>query len=150
MLSVSHLIVIFVVALVIFGPEKLPELARNLGKVMAEFKRITGEMRYTFEDHLRELERETEQRKAPAAAALPPPPPAAENTIASNPPHGVTPAAVAEEPAQPGLFDPHAEVPPTESSAAAESSQPAQAPESHQENPISDTTTVNDGGVRPA
>lgn len=148
MLSVSHLIVIFVVALVIFGPEKLPELARNLGKVMAEFKRITGEMRYTFEDHMRELERETEQRKAPAAAALPSPPPAAENTIASNPPHGVTPAAaVADNPAQPGLFDPHADAPSAESSAVADSSHPA---ESHETHSTPDTQTVNDGGVRPA
>ena len=39
MLSIPHLIVIFIVALVIFGPEKIPELARNLGKVMAEFRR---------------------------------------------------------------------------------------------------------------
>lgn len=148
MLSVSHLIVIFVVALVIFGPEKLPELARNLGKVMAEFKRITGEMRYTFEDHLRELERETEQRKAPLAAALPPP--AAENTIASNPPHGVMPSAAAEEPSQPGLFDPDADAPPVESSTAADSPQPAESPESHETHSNSDTQTVNNGGVRPA
>ena len=42
MLSIPHLIIIFVVALVVFGPEKLPELARNLGKVMAEFRRATG------------------------------------------------------------------------------------------------------------
>ena len=63
MLSIPHLIVIFVVALVIFGPEKLPELARNLGKVMADFKRATGDFRSTFEDHLRDLERETTDRK---------------------------------------------------------------------------------------
>lgn len=149
MLSVSHLIVIFVVALVIFGPEKLPELARNLGKVMAEFKRITGEMRYTFEDHLRELERETEQRKPPPAAALPQPPPA-ENTIASKPPHGVTPAAASEDSAQPGLFDPHADAPLVESSAAADSPQPAESPEPHDSHSISENQTVHDGDVRPA
>jgi sec-independent protein translocase protein TatB len=62
MFSVPHLIVIFVVALVVFGPEKLPELARTLGKVMAEFKRATGDLRSTFEDHLRDLERETSER----------------------------------------------------------------------------------------
>ncbi|MDE3110536.1 MAG: twin-arginine translocase TatA/TatE family subunit, partial [Acidobacteriota bacterium] len=37
-----HLIIIFVVALIIFGPDKLPELARNLGKLMAEFRRTTS------------------------------------------------------------------------------------------------------------
>src|SRR5271163_160845 len=62
MLSIPHLIVIFVVALIVFGPEKLPELARNLGKVMAEFKRATGDLRTTFEGHLRDLERETDHK----------------------------------------------------------------------------------------
>jgi sec-independent protein translocase protein TatB len=59
MLSVPHLVIIFLVALVVFGPEKLPELARNFGKVMAEFKRATGDLRAGFEEHMRELERET-------------------------------------------------------------------------------------------
>jgi sec-independent protein translocase protein TatB len=63
MLSVPHLIIIFVVALVVFGPEKLPELARNLGKVMSEFRRATGDIRSTFEDHLRDLEREADERR---------------------------------------------------------------------------------------
>jgi TatA/E family protein of Tat protein translocase len=80
MLSIPHMIIIFIVALVFFGPEKLPELARNMGKIMAEFKRATGDFKSTFEDHLRELERETDQRRisgpAPVAttavAALPP------------------------------------------------------------------------------
>jgi TatA/E family protein of Tat protein translocase len=63
MLSVPHLIIIFVVVLVFFGPEKLPELARNLGRIMAEFRRATGDLRMTFEEHMRDLERETEQRR---------------------------------------------------------------------------------------
>jgi sec-independent protein translocase protein TatB len=69
MLSIPHLIIIFVVALVVFGPEKLPELARNLGKVLGEFRRATGDLRSTFEDHLRDLERETEQRRIGGTAA---------------------------------------------------------------------------------
>ncbi|HTX14703.1 MAG TPA: twin-arginine translocase TatA/TatE family subunit [Candidatus Baltobacteraceae bacterium] len=81
MLSIPHLIVIFVVALVVFGPEKLPELARNFGKVMAEFRRATGDLRSTFEGHMRDLEREAETRRiapAPAATATnAPAPPAA-------------------------------------------------------------------------
>jgi len=69
MLSVPHLIVIFVVALIIFGPEKLPELARNLGKVMAEFRRATGDLRSNFEGHMRDLEREAQERRIAGAAA---------------------------------------------------------------------------------
>jgi sec-independent protein translocase protein TatB len=63
MLSIPHLIIIFVVALVVLGPERLPELARTIGKVMGEFRRATGDLRSTFEGHLRDLEREADQRK---------------------------------------------------------------------------------------
>jgi TatA/E family protein of Tat protein translocase len=69
MLSIPHLIIIFVVALVVFGPEKLPELARNLGKVMAEFRRATGDLRSTFEGHMRDLERETDTRRIGGATS---------------------------------------------------------------------------------
>lgn len=64
MLSMSHLVIIFLVALIVFGPEKLPELARNFGKVMAEFRRATGDLRAGFEEHMRELERETRLSEA--------------------------------------------------------------------------------------
>jgi sec-independent protein translocase protein TatB len=67
MLSIPHLVIIFLVALVVFGPEKLPELARNLGKVMAEFRRATGDLRSTFEDHMRDLEREADDRRIGSA-----------------------------------------------------------------------------------
>jgi TatA/E family protein of Tat protein translocase len=66
MLSIPHLIVIFVVALVVFGPEKLPELARNFGKVMSEFRRATTDLRTTFEGHMRDLEREADTRRIAA------------------------------------------------------------------------------------
>jgi sec-independent protein translocase protein TatB len=96
MLSIPHLIVIFIVALVIFGPEKIPELARNLGKVMAEFRRATGDLRNTFETHLRDLEREADEHRisaaaegkadAPASAELPPGTPA-EGTVPASAPY---------------------------------------------------------------
>ncbi len=72
-LSIPHLIIIFVVALVVFGPEKLPELARTLGRVMAEIRKATGDLRSTFDDHMRELEREARELDAHTreAARLP-------------------------------------------------------------------------------
>ena len=76
MLSMPHLIVLFVVALIIFGPQKLPELARMLGKATAEFRKMTGDFRYALEEEVRELERQTRIREAEAAAASTPPPPA--------------------------------------------------------------------------
>src|SRR6202163_2356691 len=69
MLSMPHLIVLFVVALVIFGPQKLPELARMLGKATAEFRKMTGDFRYALEDEVRDLERQTRIREEEVGAA---------------------------------------------------------------------------------
>jgi TatA/E family protein of Tat protein translocase len=99
MLSIPHLIVIFVVALVVFGPEKLPELARSLGKVMAEFRRHTNDLRSTFEGHLRDLEREADARRIAGPVPVPStPPPAAQpanaGTVPSDPPNGAARAQI--------------------------------------------------------
>jgi sec-independent protein translocase protein TatB len=104
MLSIPHLIIIFVVALVVFGPEKLPELARNLGKMMAEFRRATGELRNSFEGHMQDLEREAEQRRigrpsTVSTPAVPLPTMPAPETVPANPPHAS--AAVAPEHIEP-------------------------------------------------
>lgn len=71
MLSIPHLIVIFVVVLVVFGPQKLPELARGLGKLMAEFRKASLDFRTAFEEEMRDLDRqarEVELRKQELAA----------------------------------------------------------------------------------
>ena len=88
MLSFPHLVVLFVIALVIFGPQKLPELARMLGKATAEFRKMTNDFRYALEDEVRELERQTRIREEEAAAAARaaqpaalPPPVAPEGTV---------------------------------------------------------------------
>jgi len=70
MLSFPHLVVLFVIALVIFGPQKLPELARMLGKATAEFRKMTNDFRYALEDEVREIERQTRIREEEAAAAV--------------------------------------------------------------------------------
>ncbi len=57
-IGVQEMIVIFVVALILFGPKKLPELGRTLGKAITEFRRASNELKATFESHLHELERE--------------------------------------------------------------------------------------------
>lgn len=72
MLSLPHLVVLFVVALVIFGPQKLPELARMLGKATAEFRKMTGDFRSALEEEVREIERQTRIRDAEAAASISP------------------------------------------------------------------------------
>ena len=66
------MIVLFIVALVVFGPQKLPELARGLGKLMAEFRKASTDFRSAFEEEMREMERQTlqaERKKAAEAVA---------------------------------------------------------------------------------
>jgi TatA/E family protein of Tat protein translocase len=57
-LGAQEIIAIFLLALLLFGPKKLPELGRMLGKALSEFRRAKSELKTTFESHLRELERE--------------------------------------------------------------------------------------------
>jgi sec-independent protein translocase protein TatB len=66
MLSIPHMIVVFVIVLVVFGPQKLPELARGLGKLMAEFRKASTDFKSAFENEMRDLERqaaEVERKK---------------------------------------------------------------------------------------
>ena len=52
-LGMQEIIVIFVLALIIFGPRKLPELGKSLGRGMAEFKKASNELKQTWEDEVR-------------------------------------------------------------------------------------------------
>src|SRR5881396_746334 len=73
MFSVPHMIVLFIVVLVVFGPHKLPELARGLGKLMAEFRKASTDFKLAFEEEIRNVERqarETEFKKSQEAASL--------------------------------------------------------------------------------
>lgn len=62
-LGVQEMIAIFVIALLLFGPKKLPELGRTLGKALSEFRRAKNELKSTFESHMSELEREIQWEK---------------------------------------------------------------------------------------
>ena len=73
-IGMPELIIILVIALIIFGPRKLPELGRSLGKSIGEFKKASNELRSTLEEEIR-IEEQREERKAaptpPAADAAP-------------------------------------------------------------------------------
>ena len=58
-LGVPELIIIFIIALLVFGPKRLPELGRTIGKAMAEFRRASNELKNVVEDEVREMERQT-------------------------------------------------------------------------------------------
>mgnify|MGYP000861800745 CR=1 FL=1 len=51
--------VIFIVALVLFGPKKLPELGKTVGKALTEFRRARDELKTTFDREMQAIERET-------------------------------------------------------------------------------------------
>jgi len=59
-IGMPELMVIFVIALVVFGPRRLPEIGRSLGRTIAEFKRASSELRDTFE---REVELDAERTR---------------------------------------------------------------------------------------
>ena len=69
-LGMPELIVIFVIALIIFGPRKLPELGKSLGKSLAEFKRASNELKSTLEEEIRmEEQRAVTPTPAPSTDA---------------------------------------------------------------------------------
>ena len=78
-LGVPELIVIFVIALIIFGPRKLPEIGKSLGKSLAEFKKASNELRNTLEEEIRIEEQRTTvdasrtSAQAPTTSTVSPP-----------------------------------------------------------------------------
>jgi len=86
--GVPELIIIFTIALIIFGPRKLPELGKSLGKSLAEFKRASNELKNTLDEEIRLEERRTatieeERRNAERQAA---PVPSVDHIAAEVPP----------------------------------------------------------------
>jgi sec-independent protein translocase protein TatA len=86
-IGMPELLLIFVVALLVFGPKKLPEIGKSIGKGLLEFKRASEDLKKT-------IEQEVDQIKNEAS-------PAPSQTVAQNapdPPAPVPPAAVSEAP----------------------------------------------------
>ncbi|MFT4113364.1 twin-arginine translocase TatA/TatE family subunit [Silvibacterium sp.] len=82
-------ILIFVLALILFGPKKLPEIGRQIGKLLVEFRRASNEFKAQIDEELRTLEQQERQKKLEAAAS-------------QTTPGAETPAASATSPASTG------------------------------------------------
>ena len=79
-IGMPEMIVIGIIALLIFGPRKLPELGKSLGKSIAEFKRASNELKNTLEDEIRTEEIQAARKSAevpPSASIAAPAAPAA-------------------------------------------------------------------------
>jgi len=104
-LGFPEMLFLFLLALLLFGPKKLPEIGRQIGRGLAEFKRASNELRGQLENEMRLLEAEDREKK------ISPPPPPPENTVAvsaepaSTPPGPAALAAVAA--GAPAHAEPH-------------------------------------------
>jgi len=125
-------IVIFVLALILFGPKKLPEIAKQIGKLMVEFRRASNEFKAQIDEELRTMEQQERQKKLEQATALPATetssqpnilPPSTGTVVSTSYPYGpVTPPELPAETAPAG------ESPAAESPADETASLPAPAP----------------------
>jgi sec-independent protein translocase protein TatA len=70
-IGMPELVIILVIALIIFGPRKLPELGKSLGKSINEFKKASTELQNTLEQEIKLEEQKDE--KSRAASVTPPP-----------------------------------------------------------------------------
>jgi sec-independent protein translocase protein TatA len=65
-IGMPELVIILVIALIIFGPRKLPELGRSLGKSIGEFKKASNELRHTLDEEIRVEEQKEQKSKTEA------------------------------------------------------------------------------------
>lgn len=109
-----ELFLIFVVALIVFGPRKLPEIGKSLGKMMGEFRRASNDFRSTIESEVEaEKIRDSLRIEPPSVEPVPPSRALAADSGASSPetaPEAGSPAAPEGAPAEPApVIEPVAE-----------------------------------------
>jgi TatA/E family protein of Tat protein translocase len=100
-LGLPEMVIILVIALIVFGPRKLPELGRSLGKSLGEFRKASNELKSTLDEEIR-VEEQKEQRAKMEAEQL-------SAVVAS----GATPGAVIDPVAAEPVDPPVSDEPPT-------------------------------------
>jgi len=83
-IGMPELAVIMVIALIVLGPKRLPEVARNLGRAMAEFRRQSSEIMDELQSQARIDEDRERERRTAAVKAAPVPTPAADTVAATS------------------------------------------------------------------
>ena len=111
--GIQDSVFLMLLALIVFGPRRLPEIGRQIGKLMYEFRKVSNEFKFQMEEELRASEEAERQRKL--QAALPPPAPASESQATLDvPPHPTSSA----EPVVEAVPEPEVPVAADESSVA--------------------------------
>jgi len=99
-MSFADTVVLFVLALLLFGPKKLPGIARQVGKALAEFKRASNEFKAQIEAEISQLEweekRKADEKQIEAKIELPAQPPAGSVEYLPEHAQSTTPAATGE------------------------------------------------------
>ena len=110
--SMPDTLILMVLALVVFGPRRLPKIGRQLGKLMYEFRKASNDFKFQMEEELRQSEeadrrkKEEEERKRVLAAA--PPPPQIEQSATPSPESPIKPAE-SGTPSSPPTESPYAD-----------------------------------------
>jgi|SRR5579863_4445312 len=133
-MSFSETVFLFVLALVIFGPKKLPEIARQLGKYMGEFRRASNEFKAQIEQEISHLDLEDRRKAAlanQAATASPPAGTANRSSLTTLPPPAA-PVELAAEPAVEPATDSAVNSAPNPESSSTSSATPAAPPASQE------------------
>ncbi|HVZ15514.1 MAG TPA: TatA/E family twin arginine-targeting protein translocase [Terriglobales bacterium] len=98
-LGFTEMAFIFVLALIIFGPKKLPEIGRQIGKALAEFKRASNEFKWQLEAEMRQIEAEATRERLTKESK------ATEPTGSIAPPSGAAPTNGEAKPeSQPEIY----------------------------------------------
>src|SRR5271156_1399920 len=71
-LGMADTLFLMLLALVVFGPRRLPEIGRQIGKLMYEFRKVSNDFKFQMEEELRASEEAERQRKLAAAQAVQP------------------------------------------------------------------------------
>ncbi len=139
-IGMPELVIIFVIALLVFGPKELPKIGKTIGKVMGEFRRASDELKEGIQREVDLAEREQTGESTP-----PPSPEAATATMPAEPPVSAAEATpepqlelpVAEAPASPTPVAGAPEGPPPFIAAEASPTQPAAAEPANTATPVS-------------
>ena len=133
-LGMADTLILMVLALVVFGPRRLPQIGRQIGKLMYEFRKASNDFKFQMEEELRQAEeadrrKKEEAERQRALAAAPPPPqiaPPAETPIQSAEPAYAAPSP--EPPAKIAADTPDRVSDPSEATTAASSESAVESP----------------------